>query len=206
MRKGYRITCIVLALLVLASICLLCFGCSSPEEDDNYYICVNNYEYDEETNTVTAVLRFTTESDKEFSSEATINSSSTQDNVFYYKATTYISFNTQIFHLKVDEIFSDDIKYHNEVLYNNTKFRVEYVTSLKSIKSDGHVTRSGKYYIHAYEPIDGDMTITLTRKYANSASWYGVLIGCSIAGLAIALVVVLCITKNKKKTEEQENA
>ena len=81
MRKGYRITCIVLALLVLASICLLCFGCSSPEEDDNYFICVNNYEYDEETNTVTAVLRFTTESDKEFSSEATINSSSTQDNV-----------------------------------------------------------------------------------------------------------------------------
>ena len=206
MRKGYRIVCIVLVLMVLLSISFLCYACSAPDEDTNYYIYVKNYVYDEDTNTVIAVLGFTTESDKEISSEVVFDSSSTLDNVFYYKQTTYISFNTSIFYLKVDEIFTDDIKYHNDVLYNNTKFRVDYVTSMKSIKSDGKLTKSGKYYIHSYDATDGDMKITLTRKYANQASWYGVLIGCAVAGLTIGLVVALCIKKNKDNVREQENA
>ncbi len=206
MKRGYRIVCIILVLMVLLSISFLCYACSSSEEDTKYYIYVKNYVYDEDTNTVTAVLGFTTESDKEISSEAVFDSSSTQDNVFYYKQTTYISFSTSIFYLKVDEIFTDDIKYHNDVLYNNTKFRVDYVTSLKSIKSDGKVTRSGKYYIHSYDATNGNMNITLTRKYANQASWYGVLIGCSVAGLTIGLVIALCVKKKKDKVREQENA
>ena len=206
MRKGYRIICIVLVLMVLLSISLLCYACSNSEDNEKYYIYVKNYEYNEDTNTVTAVLGFTTESDKEISSEVVFDSSSTQDNVFYYKQTTYISFNTSIFYLKVDEIFTDDIKYHNDVLYNNTKFRVDYVTTLKSIKSDGKLTRVGKYYIHSYESTNGNMSITLTRRYPNQASWYGVLIGCSIAGLTIGLVIALCIKKKKDKVREQENA
>ena len=206
MKRGYRIVCIILVLMVLLSISFLCYACSSSEEDTKYYIYVKNYVYDEDTNTVTAVLGFTTESDKEISSEAVFDSSSTQDNVFYYKQTTYISFSTSIFYLKVDEIFTDDIKYHNDVLYNNTKFRVDYVTSLKSIKSDGKVTRSGKDYIHSYDATNGNMNITLTRRYANQASWYGVLIGCSVAGLTIGLVIALCVKKKKDKVREQENA
>ena len=95
----------------------------------------------------------------------------------------------------MDEIFTSEVRNHDEIYYENLKFKFEYATLYKSTQSDGVVTMRGSYYIHTYELNDGEMVIHLSRVYQNSAAWYSILIACAIVVLVIAIAIALIIKR-----------
>lgn len=92
-----------------------------------------------------------------------------------------------------------------DVLENNRLIVIfRYDTIYKSIKSNGKVVRSGGKYVHCFEldsQSDQD-TIYLTRRAANSASWYTVLAASGLILLAL-LTLFVVLKRNYGRRQEK---
>ncbi len=71
-------------------------------------------------------------------------------------------------------------------------------TYYKSVQSDGEVYKDGKAYYHCFDVMNTQNNeFTLSMRTANSAPWYGTLIGVSVAVAAIAAAAILVARRKK---------
>ena len=179
--------------MLLSIILVIAVSCDEP--DESLYAYVSGFQYNKEASEVTAVIMLTNENDSNIKTSANVDSFSASNGVFYKKSYTTYTFDGSYFYTKMDEIFTSEVRNHDEIYYENLKFKFEYATLYKSTQSDGVVTMRGSYYIHTYELNDGEMVIHLSRVYQNSAAWYSILIACAIVVLVIAIAIALIIKR-----------
>ena len=179
--------------MLLSIILVIAVSCDEP--DESLYAYVSGFQYDKDASEVTAVIMLTNKGDANIKTSAKVDSFSASNGVFYKKSYTTYTFDGSYFYGKSDEIFTSEVRNHDEIYYENLKFKFEYATLYKSTQSDGVVTMRGSYYIHTYELENGEMVIHLSRVYQNSAAWYSILIACAIVVFVIALAIALIIKR-----------
>lgn len=179
--------------MLLSIILVIAVSCDEP--DESLYAYVSGFQYNKEASEVTAVIMLTNENDSNIKTSANVDGFSASNGVFYKKSYTTYTFDGSYFYGKSDEIFTSEVRNHDEIYYENLKFKFEYATLYKSTQSDGVLTIRGSYYIHTYELNDGEMVIHLSRVYQNSAAWYSILIACAIVVLVIAIAIALIIKR-----------
>ena len=187
--------------MLLSIILVIAVSCDEP--DESVYAYVSGFQYDKDASEVTAVIMLTNGSDSNIKTITNYDGFSVSNGVFYNKSYTTYTFDGDYFYGKSDEIFTSEVRNHDEIYYENLKFKFEYATLYKSTQSDGVVTMRGSYYIHTYELNDGEMVIHLSRVYQNSAAWYSILIACSIVVFVIALAIALIIKRRGNYAKEE---
>ena len=187
--------------MLLSIILVIAVSCDEP--DESVYAYVSGFQYDKDASEVTAVIMLTNGSDSNIKTIVNYDGFSVSNGVFYNKSYTTYTFDGDYFYGKSDEIFTSEVRNHDEIYYENLKFKFEYATLYKSTQSDGVVTMRGSYYIHTYELNDGEMVIHLSRVYQNSAAWYSILIACAIVVFVIALAIALIIKRRGNYAKEE---
>ena len=187
--------------MLLSIILVIAVSCDEP--DESVYAYVSGFQYDKDASEVTAVIMLTNGSDSNIKTIVNYDGFSVSNGVFYNKSYTTYTFDGDYFYGKSDEIFTSEVRNHDEIYYENLKFKFEYATLYKSTQSDGVVTMRGSYYIHTYELNDGEMAIHLSRVYQNSAAWYSILIACAIVVFVIALAIALIIKRRGNYAKEE---
>ena len=187
--------------MLLSIILVIAVSCDEP--DESVYAYVSGFQYDKDASEVTAVIMLTNGTDSNIKTIVNYDSFSVSNGVFYNKSYTTYTFDGDYFYGKSDEIFTSEVRNHDEIYYENLKFKFEYATLYKSTQSDGVVTMRGSYYIHTYELNDGEMVIHLSRVYQNSAAWYSILIACAIVVFVIALAIALIIKRRGNYAKEE---
>ncbi len=209
MSKNIRpITISLIAVCLMLCLLLLC-ACNEDKTDNQDIeraLYLADIEYDSESLTATAVIKFSGVESKKIDGINTIwHTENSQPNVWYNLSTTQIYLNPNAIFSAVKSNIPQDNLEVDGVVYNHLKVVIEYDTIYKSIKSDGQCKKDGKTYHHRFEldaqEVEDTLTISITNP--NSANWYSLLIGVAIIVGMIVLVVYLLkkggIWQKKKK-------
>lgn len=198
-----RICLTIIVVMLLSIILVIAVSCNVPSVSDEYYAYVRGFVYNKDASEVTAVIMLTDNSSIDIETPVKRDSFSDSNGVFYNIQYTTYSFDGSYFYAKTDEIFTSEVRNHDEIYYENLKFKFEYATLYKSTKSDGVVAYIGDRYIHSYDLTNGDMNIHLSRKNPNSPAWYSILIAGSIVVLVLAVAIALIIKRRGNYGKEE---
>lgn len=208
----------VLSAIIVTVICLFCVillaacdsGSKKPtEEDRDYFLYIGGYIYSDEDSTVIAVLKMSSSQDGtavKLDENAHWHIVNFADDIWFNKQNVEIAVDGAKVYDSV-RTHSDGAIFENDgKTYNFLKVALRYDTIYKSIKSDGKISKTGRYYSHTFDINETEQTQTfgLHLRTQNSASWYSVLIaGCIL--LAIVLIGATSAIKGgvwqKKKNE-----
>ncbi len=208
--KSYRKIALILSLIVCIAICTTSFvacnnvGDSEISERALYYCGI---EYDKDTLTATAIVSFSgSEEQKLDGIVAKWTSSDYIIDTWYKGSQSIVEITPNAIFSAVEKKVSQDDLNHDGVQYNILKVALRYDTIYKSIKSNALVKQSGKHYLHYFELDNGKQEDVLSLSTVNqrSENWYGLLIGCAVGTIVIALIVYLAIKGGKWQKMKKE--
>lgn len=101
----------------------------------------------------------------------------------------------------VDELTQDELNFGGKT-YSHLKIVFDYDTIYKSTKSDGEISRDGKYYVHSFVLDDSLNNVLLERETPNTAVWYETLMGSAVALIIIVATIVALKGKYGRKKDE----
>ncbi len=101
----------------------------------------------------------------------------------------------------VNALSQDELN-HDGKTYSHLKIVFDYATIYKSTKSDGELSKDGKYFVHSFVLDDGVNGILLERETPATAVWYETLICVAVALLIIVATIVALKGKYGRKKDE----
>lgn len=205
-----RTSNVLFAVIIIAICVFMLCSCNKVERETvkSYGIKYLGYKLNEEEDALYCYVYVTSSDDGLLNCErATWESDVAPENVWYNVQTINITVDpASIFSAVQDKLIQENPA-ANELEYNCLKVMLRYDTIYKSIKSDAEVTRSGSHYMHDFglNIDDESYTATLTYRYANSASWYSVLIAAAVVAFAVGVTVYSAVKGKlcRKKTTER---
>ena len=203
-----RVLAALFAALILAFCIFALVACnadeSSSQEEDKvtYKLHLLGYSYDEETSTVTAVLSFAGGEDSEIDfAPIEASRASYQKNLWYNGVYIQAPLDPNSIFCAVRDGMPQEAWSHDEATFENLKVALRYDTIYKSIKTNGVVARSGRYYLHTFMLEEGvdSATFIISQTTQNSATWYSALIACGILLVALGTAAYLAVEYLKRQ-------
>ena len=204
MKSGIKKNLSVVALIICVTLSVSVLSACTVVSEGELYASVQSFSYDSETDTVTALIKISSEVKSEIigKSEREIFRGS-----FYNDYSYRYSFEEGIWDkVKADAAASSELAQTLtdagvDSIYN-LNIQYVYLTEYKSVSANGKLSEAGNVKSYVWTFSDGDnVEIKLYQTVENRVAWYGLTIG--IVLFAVIIITILVVVKKKK---EEQNA
>jgi len=209
MRRSTTKTISIIFMVLFICTSLFVFtSCNKQTETNNerdLYIVDTSFNEDEGYMMVTLGFAGTEDRKLNLSQKVSYLGASQKDGSYYTISNYSYSLNGVAIYSAVDNLLTQDEKFYNGTLYSSLKLQLQYATIYKSIKSEGVITKQGRYYIHTFEidPLLEEQDVKLSIRQANSAAWYGTLVGSAVGLMVIIGGVLVWRKKHGQSNQER---